>query len=192
MAVGAHAGSLRPGARRAARIVCANIKVEGLLWALTLLPAALTAWNRRAGLALVAAVALAGVGWFLFGPERLELFGYVLRTRVTNVSLPLAQHLFVMDNWHLLWYGALLVVAWRWRRLLPPGLAPMTVTLAGGLGIVFVVFFMTSAAGGVDDESLVNRLPLHMVPALCFYLALLVGDWSSPRASQAQPYAAAE
>ncbi len=99
-------------------IVCANIKVEGLLWALTLLPPALAAWNRRAGLALVAAVALAGVGWFLFGPPRLELFGYVLRTRVTNVSLPLAQHLFVMDNWHLLWYAALLVVAWRCRRLL--------------------------------------------------------------------------
>ncbi len=68
----------------------------------------------------------------------------------------------------------------------------MTVTIAGGLGLVFVVFFMTSAAGGVDDESLVNRLPLHMVPALVFYLALLVGDWSSPRASQAQAYAAAE
>jgi hypothetical protein len=38
---------------------------------------------------------------------------------------------------------------------------------------VFVVFFYSSAAFGVADETLVNRLPLHMVPALAFYLAFL-------------------
>ena len=49
----------------------------------------------------------------------------------------------------------------------------MTVTMLGAFAFVFVVFFYSSAAFGVADETLVNRLPLHMVPALAFYLVLL-------------------
>ena len=66
------------------------------------------------------------------------------------------------------------VVAWRRRLLLREDFAPMTVTMVGACAFVIVVFFFSSAYGGVDDESLVNRLPLHMVPALAFYLSLLV------------------
>jgi predicted neutral ceramidase superfamily lipid hydrolase len=80
---------------------------------------------------------------------------------------------FVMDNWHLLWYVAIVMVAANYRILLTPALAPMSITMLGALAFVFVVFFFTSAAGGVEDESLVNRLPLHLVPALVFYLVLL-------------------
>jgi hypothetical protein len=47
-------------------------------------------------------------------------------------------------------------------------MAPMTVTMLGAFAFVFVVFFYSSAAFGVADETLVNRLPLHMVPALAF------------------------
>jgi hypothetical protein len=101
---------------------------------------------------------------------------------MTNVTLPFAQHLFVMDNWHLLWYATLAVVAWRHRQLLRPALAPMTITMLGAFGLVFVVYFMSTAAGGVDDESLVNRMPLHLTPALMFYLALLLQE-----APQARP-----
>jgi hypothetical protein len=45
--------------------------------------------------------------------------------------------------------------------------------MLGAFAFVFVVFFYSSAAFGVADETLVNRLPLHMVPALAFYLAFL-------------------
>jgi hypothetical protein len=98
----------------------------------------------------------------------------VLRTEFTDVSLPLAQHLFIMDNWHLLWYGAIAVIVLRHRRLLQPDMAPMTVTMLGAVGFIAVVYYFSSASGGVDNESLVNRLPLHMVPALVFYLLLLL------------------
>jgi hypothetical protein len=43
--------------------------------------------------------------------------------------------------------------------------------------LVAVVFYLTDASGGVDDETLVNRLPLHMVPALLFYVLLLLRPW---------------
>ena len=157
-------------------IVCASIKVEGMLWALTLLPGALVTLHRRSGLALVAALAMASLAYLAFGPAELKLFGYVLRTSLTNVTLPLAQHLFVMDNWHLLWYATLAIVALRHRQLLRPALAPMTTTMLGAFGLVFVVYFMSTGAGGVDDESLVNRMPLHLTPALVFYLALLLQE----------------
>ena len=163
-------------------LILTTIKVEGLLWALTLAPPAIVAVHRRAGFMVLAALGAAAVGYLALGPAELSLFGYTLQTRFIDISLPLAQHLFVMDNWHLLWYAAPAVVAVRYRRLLAPELAPMTVTMAGGLGLVFVVYFFSSAAGGVDDESLVNRMPLQMVPALVFYLALLL---QAPRPVQA-------
>lgn len=151
-----------------------TVKVEGWLWAATLLPPLAVAVHRRAGLALAATLAASAAAYLVAGPDETALFGYLLRTRFSNVSLPLAQHLFVMDNWHLLWYATVAVVALRWRRLVAADLAPMTVTMAGAFGLVFVVYFFSSAAGGVDDESLVNRMPLQMVPALVFYLALLL------------------
>lgn len=155
-------------------IICTAVKIEGVLWVLTLLPGAIVAVNRRVGLRLTALIALSAAGYLAFGPDQLVLFGYELRTRFENVSLPLAQHMFVMDNWHPLWYAAIAIIAWRWRLLLQKDFAPMTITMLGGCAFVFVVFFYSSASGGVDDESLVNRLLLHLVPALAFYLSLLV------------------
>jgi hypothetical protein len=150
------------------------IKLEGLFWALTLAPPAVVAVNRRIGFALVGALAAVALGYLAFGPPRLMVFGYLLRTEFTDVSLPIFQHLFVMDNWHLLWYLAIAVIVASYRRLLRPDMAPMTVTMLGASGFVAVVFYFSSASGGVDDESLVNRLPLHMAPALLFYLLLLL------------------
>jgi hypothetical protein len=154
--------------------VCAAVKIEGSLWALTLLPGLLVAINRRVGLWLVALLAVAALLYLALGPKEITLFGYALRTRFTNVSMPLLQHMFVMDNWHLLWYGAVIVVVLRARRLFAPEFAPLTVTIAAGLAFVVVVFFFSSASGGVDDETLVNRLPFHMLLALAYYLALLL------------------
>lgn len=154
-------------------VVASSLKTEGILWVLTLLPPVLVSIHRRAGLAAVACIAGAALLYVFFGPPDLEIFAYILHTRFSNVSQPLLEHMFLMDNWHLLWYLAIAMVAVNYRILLSPALAPMSVTLLGGLAFVFVVFFFTSAAGGVEDESLVNRLPLHLVPALAFYLVLV-------------------
>jgi hypothetical protein len=55
-------------------------------------------------------------------------------------------------------------------------LAPMTVTMLAGTGLVIVVFYFSSAAGGVDEENLLNRFLLHAVPALAFYLVLILHE----------------
>ena len=143
------------------------------MWVMTLLPAVLVAINRRLGLGAVVLLGAAMVGYLLYGPSELTVLGYMLRTEFTNVSLPLFEHFFEMDNWHLLWYLMLAVIALRWRALFSVAMAPMTVTMLGAFAFVLVVFFYSDAALGVADETLVNRLPLHLVPALAFYLALL-------------------
>jgi hypothetical protein len=152
---------------------CVTLKIEGIFWALTLVPAVIVALNRRLGLWVVGLSAAAAVLYVLVGPEQVVIFGYALGTRFTNVSEPLLAHLLVMDNWHLLWYAAIVMVIAKRRALLAPELAPMSVTMLFAFAFVFVVFFYSSAAGGVDEESLVNRLPLHLVPALAFYLLVL-------------------
>ena len=154
-------------------LACIVIKKEGVVWALTLLPPVLVVINRRVGLGVVALLGVAMLAYLLLGPGELQVLGYTLRTEFSNVSRPMFEHFFQMDNWHLLWYLTLAVVALRWRAIFSAAMAPLTVTMLGAFAFVFVVFFYSSAAFGVADETLVNRLPLHMVPALAFYLAVL-------------------
>jgi len=168
-------------------LACVAVKKEGIVWALTLLPPVLVAINRRIGLAVVALLGAAALAYLLFGPAELRVLGYTLSTQFTNVSRPLFEHFFEMDNWHLFWYLVPLAIALRWRALFSVAMAPMTVTMLGAFGFVSVVFFYSNAALGVADETLVNRLPLHLVPALAFYLALL---WQqAPESVAADPVA---
>ena len=161
-------------------VACIAIKKEGIVWALTLLPPVLVAIDRRLGLRVAAALGAATLLYLVFGPAEVTVLGYTLRTQFANVSQPLFEHFFEMDNWHLLWYLALAVVTLRVRVLLSAALAPMTVAMAGAFAFVFIVFFFSSAAGGVADETLVNRVPLQLVPALAFYLVLLWREAPEP------------
>jgi len=156
--------------------MAATTKNEGFLWCVTLVPAVVTALDRRAGFALAFAAALAFVAYLVFGPQRLPLFGYVLLTRPVDVTGTLVDHVFVFGNWHLAGYVLVALVAWRRKALLSPALAPMTMSVAAMAGVVLVVYYFTSAAGGVLDETLVNRFLLHAAPALAFYALLLVLD----------------
>jgi hypothetical protein len=52
----------------------------------------------------------------------------------------------------------------------------MTVTMLAATGLVIVVFYFSNAAGGVDEENLLNRFLLHAVPALAFYLVLILRE----------------
>ena len=81
-----------------------------------------------------------------------------------------------MDNWHLLWYVVIAVIAFRWRVLTRDGVIAASASMLAAVTFVFIVFSFTSVATGVEDESLANRLPLEMVPALVLYLALLVRE----------------
>jgi hypothetical protein len=157
-------------------IICASLKLEGIFWVLTLAFGGMVALNRRLGLAIAGLAAAASLLYLAFGPSELRIFSYTLHTRFVDVSLPVYEHLFFMDNWHLLWYAVVAVLVTNWRLLLSKSLAPMSVTMLAAAGFIIVVFFFSNASGGVDDETLTNRLLLHVVPALVFYLALILRE----------------
>jgi hypothetical protein len=167
-------------------IICASLKQEGALWVLTLVPGALIALNRRLGIGMTAIVAVAALLFLAFAPSEISIFGRALRTHFDDVSRPLAEHLFVMDNWHLLWYAALAVLVCNARSLGGSLLAPMSVTMLAAAAFIVVVFFFSLASWGVRDETLTNRLLLHVVPALLFYLALILRS-SQHQAKAAEP-----
>lgn len=160
------------------------MKVEGVLWMATLVPAVVMALDRRAGFALAAAAFAALAGHIAFGPERQPLLGYTLFSRPVDVTGPALDHLFVFGNWHLGAWFLVALAAWRWRTLLSRRLAPMTMTMVACIALVAIVFFFTNAAGGVANETLVTRLPLHLVPAAAFYALLLVLDGTARDAVQ--------
>lgn len=155
-------------------IVCASVKMEGFLWVLTLAPGVVAALDRRLGLAMTGALAAAAVLYLAFGPSELPLLGYVLRTRFVDVSKLVYEHLFAMDNWHLLWYAIVTVVVVHARALFGSRLAPMTVTMLAAVAFTGVVFFFSTASGGVEEETITNRLVMHTVPAFVFYIALIL------------------
>lgn len=155
-------------------VICASLKQEGIVWVLTLLPGALIAVNRRLGISATALIGALAVGFIALAPAELRVFGYTLRTRFDNVSQPLYEHLFVMDNWHLLWYAIVVVIVVNVRAIAGNLLAPMSITMLAAAGFVVVVFYFTNASTGVRDETLTNRMLLQVVPALVFYVALIL------------------
>ncbi len=155
-------------------IVCASVKFEGSIWALTLVPGVVTALNRRAGLAMLGAVVAAAVLYLAFGPSELRFLGYALRTRFVDVSTPLYEHMFVMDNWHLLWYGVVAVIAVHARTLFGEQLAPMSATVLAAVAFIVVLFFFSTASAGVKEDSITNRLLLHTVVVFVFYVAVIL------------------
>jgi hypothetical protein len=165
-------------------IVCLSLKFEGLVWVATLAAGAVVAVNRRLGFAMVGAVAAAAVAYMLVGPAQLRILNFVLLTRFENVSPQIYGHLFVMDNWHLLWYAAVAVLVVNARLIVGPVLAPMTITMLAAMAFVFVLYFFSSAAGGVKDDSLTNRMPLQIVAAFLFYLALILRERKSQQATK--------
>lgn len=153
------------------------LKRPGWIWLLLLAPAALPilfgkrGWRIFSGLGGAAAVAL-----FFLAQYQPRLLGYQLHAAFQPVWRPLLETTLLLNNWHLMWYAALLALIIGWRSLLAPRLAALTAYLCGGFAFLFVVFFFSNAALWVSDLSTVNRALLHLVPTLVFALALVALD----------------
>ncbi|HXH02939.1 MAG TPA: hypothetical protein VNN09_06400 [Candidatus Competibacteraceae bacterium] len=182
-------------------------KREGWLWLLTFAPALLWGvlslrWRWCLGLGLILGVALwwlaggfglelPGLGTLLLTPERLRIPGLgELQLRFDPLALKaLLDGLFFAGNWHLLWFMALFWVCARSGtiarcRALWQGGALLLLALL----MLLALFILTPAAAWARDHTAVNRLFMHMVPALLFYLLALTwpaaaqsGAASSPR-----------
>lgn len=171
------------------------IKLEGAVWLLMFAGVAgycsLPKHWRRYGVGVVVAIVVVGAA---FGRLKLPLFGLgwvSVSLRAIEVpvigTLAIAFHpgalmgavssLFAQPSWHLLWYLAPLVAIWRWRQFREVRAArALGALLAASLVFLGFLFLFTDAAAWAESYTAVNRLVMHIVPALITLMALLLRD----------------
>ena len=146
-------------------IACTQIKVPGLVWALTLLPGVVVALLPRQGPKLV----LIGVALVLFGLAVLAqtspvVLNYRLHLDFDPAWRALVETHFLLSNWHLLWYAAIVAALLAWRQLASPELLPLTAIVGTAVLFLIVVFSFTNARLWVTEQTTINRATLHFAP----------------------------
>jgi hypothetical protein len=152
------------------------IKKPGIFWVASFIPAYLVVLRPRAATIGLAVAAVAGLGVVFFLRETgLEVFRYALTADVDSreVTQALAQNLFEMGDWNLLFWLLPAMAAVAWRRLLAGPFAPMTVMVAFGVYFLGIVFYFSIAGEWVSDFTTVNRAVFHMVPLAVFWMVAL-------------------
>jgi len=179
----------------AALAAVALTKTSSWAWIVVALPglvaaAAPAAWTRRIAIAIaVAVIAVVAVAArftdLAIGPVSLAFDPAFAALGVDGLLLA---------NWHLLALGIVGTIAFAWRRLLAPGLAPVTLVVAAGAGwIALMGAFPWLRAWGADGLGL-NRAVLVLAPTVVVWMVCATSaadaDAEAP-ASAAEPRPAA-
>jgi hypothetical protein len=160
-------------------IACPTVKTPGIVWALTLLPAVVYTMAGKYGLRIVLAgfvVVLVVLG--VLAQSEPVILGYRLHLDFAPDWTALGQSFFLLDNWHLLWYGVITVLVLGRRQLLAPGIAPLTLVVVAGALFLLLVFGFTNARGWVADQTTINRAVLHLAPLAALWALMVFGAWS--------------
>lgn len=157
---------------------CVTIKNPGKVWVLMLLPGLIVALAPRYGFRIVGAgFALAVLSVIVLARTQIRLLGYTLQEEFRMPWSSLADAYLLFGNWNLLWYGVLATVLVGWRQVLAREIAPLTVTVAGGVLFLLFGFAFTNAGAWVEDQSTVNRATLHLAPLALIWTMLVVRAW---------------
>jgi hypothetical protein len=167
-------------------LACPLLKREGLIWMLTFLPPLLIArlsfkamlWAGAGGLvSLIAWYAAGGIsiGELQLTPNVIRIpslgrFEIVLHL----VWEPFYQNLLVMNNWNLFWYLVIAALIFSAIHVITHRQFFIYFTfIASSLVVIFVTFFLTNNAAWAEYYTAINRILLHLVPILLFYILLL-------------------
>lgn len=154
-------------------VACTQIKVPGLVWALTLLPGVVVALMPRQGPKVV----LISLAVVLFGLAVLAqtspvVLNYRLHLDFDPAWRALVETHFLLSNWHLLWYAAIVSALLAWRQLASPELTPLTAIVGTGMLFLVVVFSFTNARLWVTEQTTINRATLHFAPVAAVFAVL--------------------
>lgn len=169
-------------------LACPWVKREGLVWVLLLLPAAMGVWvPRRYWPWLAGGFLLALALWFAAGGVVLTVAGWG-EVRLTpeviqlpslgrfelhyhDVGGPVLRNLLLLGNWHLFGYLLLAALLTGLPRIAAaPWRLAGAVLVGSGLLVLFLLFFFTDAHHWARQYTSINRVFLHFVPALLFWV----------------------
>jgi hypothetical protein len=169
-----------------------TLKLEGTIWLLGLVGAFLLCWVPVrwriplvfGGLVLLLALALwvglslplPGLGWISLGWGRVEVPGTGVLELYWRPVLPeVLTTLFLLPNWHLLWYALPVVLLAGWRRLArQPSAALLGWFLLYAMAFIAILFFFTDASRWAENLTSVNRVLLQVVPVTVALAALAI------------------
>jgi hypothetical protein len=172
---------------------CTQIKNPGWFWAATLAPAAWVVLLPRYGMRMaLAAFGAAALLIAVLARMKINVFAYRLDLDFDPPWNDLFESYFLLGNWNLLWFGVVAAAALARRELIAPALAPLTVTMIGGVLFLFFVFAFTNASAFIADQTTVNRATLQMAPLVVCFMTLAFTAFSRRfSATRAAPVATA-
>jgi hypothetical protein len=164
-------------------LACSQVKVPGLVWMLTFVPALLMPQLPRAAVIALAFVASAGFAALVAGVPALDL-PYLGRYRLSfepSVGAAVAESAFALASWHLFWYVWPVLVLSRSRALRQaPAFGPMATLVVQAFLFLAGVYALSPLAAFALDFTQLNRAAMHAVPLLAFVaVAAIVGPAAS-------------
>ncbi|HVO89616.1 MAG TPA: hypothetical protein VMV45_13820 [Casimicrobiaceae bacterium] len=165
-----------------------TIKIPGIAWALTLLPGALVVWFRPRGRTLL--LGLAGIAVLvalILTRSEAVILGYHMHLDFAPAWGPVAESLFLLGNWHLLWYGAFAIAIIAYKFIFAPDIEPLTAIVFAGLFFLLIVFGYTNAREWVVEQTTVNRAVLHLAPLLSLWALASFARWRRAQVESAAP-----
>jgi hypothetical protein len=173
------------------------IKLEGTVWLLVfsvvvVLDLVPQRWRRHAvpGIAVVGllgifianAIGSIHVTWNQIEIPSLGTFALAWH----GVGGAMAESLFTLPNWHLLWYLVPVLLVLRRRRFREDRAAGLLgLMLLIDFALLFVLFFFTTASAWAQDFTSANRLILQLVPSVFVLAAVLLRPLGASDASGA-------
>ena len=156
------------------------VKSAGTVWIAAAFPGMIVALAPARGQRVATIVLAAGAGvLLLLSRTHLTVAGVPLHIEFAPAWASFGADLFFLDNWHLLWYAAIVVAVLGWRHALKPALAPLTFMLAGGVLCVFAVFAFPGITSRLGDATNTNRAALVIAPLACVWIVLTFRAWAS-------------
>jgi len=156
-------------------IACLTIKTPGIVWALTLLPGVVLALMPHRGPRIVGtAVAVVLLMLAVLAQTHPVMLGYRLHLDFAPAWQALLDSLFLLGNWHLLWYAVVVVAIVGWSLIRAHSLVALSATVASGLLFLIIAFAFTNARNWVTDQTTINRAVLHIAPLALTWAIIVV------------------
>ncbi len=165
---------------------CALVKTPGIVWALTIVGAALVGAWPRTGLRVVG-IAAAAFAVLLLATSRYSptVLGYTIHLTFAPSWGALGDSFFMLGNWNLLWYAVIGTAVLARREALERPMQAFTTLIAAGAAFLLIVFGVTNARDWVADQTTVNRATLHLAPLAALWAVVVFRRYALRAAPQA-------